>query len=127
MLKFSNLCPVSRLMVNLNYLNEIGGGDREFVKDMLVLFNQTTAKEVVGFDQLLKDGNFIAIGSLAHKIKAPVQMICQSDLPEHVRTQEKLGKESIQLERIPDLIVTIKNEMELLSIEIEKTLLSLNK
>ena len=113
-------------MVNLEYLNEIGGGDREFVKDMLALFNQTTAKEVAGFDQLLKDGDYAAIGSLAHKIKAPVQMVCQSELPEHVRSLERLGKEAIQLELITQLIEIIKKEMELLSIEIEKTLLSLN-
>ncbi len=114
--------PTFTIMVNLNYLNEISGGDKQFIKDMLVMFNQTTAKEVVGFDQLLVEENYTAIGSLAHKIKAPVQMICQSTLPEHVRNLEKLGKEASQIDQIPVLIQLIKSEMELLVIEIEKTL-----
>lgn len=113
-------------MVNLNYINEIAGGDTQFVKDMLVMFNQTTAKEVVGFDQLLSDANYSAIGSLANKIKAPVQMICTTELAEHVRTLELSAKEESNVEKIPVLIETIKNEMGELVLEIEKILLTFN-
>ncbi len=114
--------PTFKIMVNLSYLNEISGGDKQFIKDMLLMFNQTTATEVVGFDQLLLDENYTAIGSLAHKIKAPVQMICQSDLPEHVRSLEKMGKEASQIDQIPGLIQQVQSEMKVLVEAIEKTL-----
>jgi HPt (histidine-containing phosphotransfer) domain-containing protein len=114
--------PTFKIMVNLNYLKEISGGDQQFIKDMLLMFNQTTAKEVRGFNQLLLEENYAAIGSLAHKIKAPVQMICHSDLTEQVKQLEKLGKEARQLDQIPSLIQLIQSQMELLAVEIDKTL-----
>jgi HPt (histidine-containing phosphotransfer) domain-containing protein len=94
--------------IDLTYLNEISGGDSSFIKEMLDLFINTTAIEVNEFDQLLAAGNYEGIGQLAHKMKAPIQMIGASELFDKVKIIESSGKNGTNLENIPNLINDVK-------------------
>ncbi|MES2655966.1 MAG: Hpt domain-containing protein [Bacteroidota bacterium] len=111
--------------IDLTYLNEISGGDNAFIREMLDLFLNTTAIEVNDFDPLLANQNYDGIGQLAHKMKAPIQMLGASDLFEKVRALEAIGKNKTNLESVPNLINEIKVSIDNLKIEIGQLLLTM--
>lgn len=96
------------MQLNLNYLSEISGGDKNFIREMLELYVQSTAPEADNFQALLSNANYEAIGHLAHKIKAPVQMLGADELFQQLRALEKCGKEGSNLEEIPGLIARVQ-------------------
>lgn len=108
--------------IDLTYLNEISGGDKTFIKEMLELFINTTAIEVNEFDNLLAAGKVEAIGLLAHKMKAPIQMIGALELFEKVKTIENCGKTGSNLENIPNMVNEVKIQVIALSNEIKTKL-----
>lgn len=109
-------------ILDLSYLNEISGGDTDFVKEMLELFLNTTTKEISQFDQLVAESNWVAVGNLAHKLKAPIQMLGATELFGLVRNLEFLGKENIDTDKIADTIVKIKKLVTILANEITEKL-----
>ncbi len=108
--------------IDLTYLNEISGGDSAFIREMLDLFVNSTAIEVTDFDKLLTEKDYEGIGKLAHKMKAPIQMLGANTLFEKVRTVENQGKNKLNIETIPTLINEIKLLIEELKVEIGKLL-----
>lgn len=111
--------------LDLTYLNEISGGDKNFIREMLDLFVVTTAAEADQYDALLANGEYERIGSLAHKMKAPVQMLGANELFETIRSLEVSGKERSNLDQIPVLIERVKSEVNLLKNEIVEVLKTL--
>jgi HPt (histidine-containing phosphotransfer) domain-containing protein len=99
-------------IIDLSYLNEISGGDQGFIKEMLELFVNSTATEAEQFDALLANNNYEGIGHLAHKMKAPIQMLGANNLFLLIRDLEKFGKEMSNLEKIPTMIVEVKNQIQ---------------
>lgn len=95
-------------IINLDYLKEISGGDQGFIKEMLDLFVNSTATEADQFDALLESGNYTAIGHLAHKMKAPIQMLGANNLFLLIRDLEKFGKEQSNLDKLPGMIAEVK-------------------
>ncbi|MEI6881380.1 MAG: Hpt domain-containing protein [Bacteroidota bacterium] len=111
--------------IDLTYLNEISGGDKKFIREMLDLFLVTTASEADQYDALLANSEYERIGSLAHKMKAPVQMLGANELFETIRDLEVSGKEKSNLDQIPSLIEKVKSEVNLLKHEIVEALKTL--
>ncbi len=111
--------------LDLTYLTEISGGDKNFIHEMLDLFVVTTASEADQYDALLANGDYERIGGLAHKMKAPVQMLGANELFETIRNLEVFGKERSNLDQIPNLIEKVKSEVNLLKIEIVEVLKTL--
>lgn len=78
--------------IDLSYLQEISGGDSSFIKEMLELYVNTTAQEALQFTELFNNGDINGIGHLAHKMKAPIQMLGANELFNTIRTLEQIGK-----------------------------------
>ncbi len=112
-------------IIDLSYLNEISGGDSNFIKEMLELYVNTTATEARQYYDLLNAHNYDAIGHLAHKMKAPIQMLGANDLYNLVRSLEKYGKEGSNLDQIPAIIDEIQKQVEISIIEIKELLTTL--
>ncbi len=111
--------------LDLTYLNEISGGDKNFIREMLDLFVTTTATEVDQFDALMANSDYEKIGGLAHKMKAPIQMLGANELFEVIRNIEIFGKERSNLDQIPSMIGRVKSEINILKDEIIDVLKSL--
>lgn len=112
-------------VLDLTYLSEISGGDNGFVKEMLELFNNTTAIEAQQFNELLSQQNWDGIGQLAHKLKAPIQMLGASELFNIVKNLELFGKEKVNLNEVPQMIQRVNELISSLSIEITEALKTL--
>lgn len=112
-------------ILDLNYLNEISAGDPAFIKEMLQLFIDTTALEVNDFDALVETQQWDNIGKLAHKIKAPIQMLGGNDLYNLVKIIEVYGKDQTNTNEIPNLVASLKEKIQQLTNEIAQTLTAL--
>lgn len=91
-------------IINLSYLKEISGGDSNFIKEMLELYISTTATEAVLFRELYEKKDISGIGHLAHKMKAPIQMLGATNLYNTIKTIEESCKAGINLEKLPENI-----------------------
>lgn len=111
--------------IDLTYLKEISGGDDSFIREMLDLFLNTTAIEVNEFDHHLAVGDYEAIGQLAHKMKAPIQMLGGTELFDKLKAIEKSGKNGVSIEMIPNMINEVKVKIAKLAIEINELLASM--
>jgi HPt (histidine-containing phosphotransfer) domain-containing protein len=111
--------------LDLTYLTEISGGDKNFIREMLELFVVTTGSEAEQYDALLANSEYERLGSLAHKMKAPIQMLGANELFETIRKLETYGKERSNLDQIPVLIEKVKSEILLLKEEIVERLKTL--
>jgi HPt (histidine-containing phosphotransfer) domain-containing protein len=90
--------------IDLSYLQEISGGDSSFIKEMLELYVNTTAQEASLFPILLSNGDINGIGNLAHKMKAPIQMLGANELFNVIRNLEQIGKNGQHSEEIAPLV-----------------------
>ncbi len=112
-------------IIDLSYLNEISGGDSSFIKEMLELYVSTTAQEARLYYDLLSQQNYEGIGHLAHKMKAPIQMLGANELFNLIRSLEKFGKEGSNIEQMPAIIGEVQKQVELSIQEINEILTTL--
>lgn len=94
--------------IDLSYLQEISGGDASFIKEMLELYVNTTAQEATLYNNLLQNQDYEGISHLAHKMKAPIQMLGANELFNLVKTVENNSKNGLELNHLPDQISRIQ-------------------
>jgi len=111
--------------IDLTYLQEISGGDTSFIKEMLELYINTTAQEVALYKNLLQNQDYEGINHLAHKMKAPIQMLGANELFNLVRTVENNSKKGIELNFLPEQISRIEQLVTESIDEIQKILQTL--
>ncbi|GAB1448686.1 MAG: Hpt domain-containing protein [Bacteroidetes bacterium] len=109
-------------IIDLSYLNEISGGDQGFIREMLELFVNSTATEAPLFKELLDKGDYAGIGHLAHKMKAPIQMLGANNLFLLIRDLELFGKEASHTDKIPGMVEEVNNQVNLACEEINQIL-----
>lgn len=112
-------------IIDLSYLNEISGGDSNFIKEMLELYVNTTAVEAQLYHELLNQKNYEGISHLAHKMKAPIQMLGANELFNLIRSLEKYGKEGNNIDQMPGIISEVQKQVDLSIEEIKELLLTL--
>jgi len=75
-------------------LEEISGGDKEFMDKMIELFQTNIPKEIEQIEGALKSGDYNVVKTVAHKMKPSVNYICINQLFEEVRILEAWEEEN---------------------------------
>ncbi len=88
-------------LVTFDYLNEISGGDTEFQKEIVQTFLEEMVNEIGLLQEATATADWAAVGSLAHKIKAPISMLCTTPLKNRVLFIEKSAKAGEHLDTLP--------------------------
>jgi len=104
--------------IDLSYLESIASGDKEFIKEMLELFYKSTYPEIENIEDLSNNKDWDKIVLIAHRIKAPLQILGQTDTYDMIINLEKNAKQRINLEQIDGLIKLIKKNMSEINSEI---------
>jgi HPt (histidine-containing phosphotransfer) domain-containing protein len=78
---------------DLAYLETISGGDKSFITSVLNLFLTNTYPELADLKELADTQQWKEMGSIAHKMKAPVQMLGVQSISDLIMELEKMGKE----------------------------------
>jgi len=94
--------------INLDYLNEMSDGSKDLVRDLINMFIKQVPVFSEQLDVCYKNGDYISLGKLAHKIKSSVAMMGIMELTSDMKTLEMIAKEGIDVEKYPVYISKFK-------------------
>lgn len=94
--------------VSLDQINELTDGSPELIHDLISMFLKQVPVFAEQLDTLYKNGEYIALGKLAHKIKGSVSILGISELASYMKELENLACENSQAEKYPELILKYK-------------------
>ena len=111
--------------IDLSYLDSIAGGDKDFIKEILELFTKSTLPEIQVLEDLSSISDWDKIVIVAHKIKAPVQILGQTETYNLIVALEENAKHKVHLDQIAGLIANIKTQVYEINAEAVKMASSL--
>jgi HPt (histidine-containing phosphotransfer) domain-containing protein len=109
-------------IIDLTYLKAIAGDDEVFINEMLNMFLTTTPPELINIEQFYQAGDYHMMGSAAHKIKAPIQMLGDETTTNLLIEIEHIAKSGQNREKLPDVIGQVKNRLTALLSEVQNLL-----
>lgn len=109
------------MLLNFDYLNEITGGDKDILKQILMAYIEYMPADVAELKRLLAGDDNQAIGMQAHKVKSSARMIglaCTAQLQEI----ETAAKTNTNVEIIPSKLEMAIEELYLAMDEIKQVI-----
>ncbi|MFY0698358.1 MAG: Hpt domain-containing protein [Balneola sp.] len=94
--------------LDLSYLEEVTGGSSEMIVEMLQLFVNDTPDQLSNIEQNVKEGDWDAVRAEAHKLKPTFQYVGMDDTHMLVAELETKARNREQIERMPELVDSIK-------------------
>jgi HPt (histidine-containing phosphotransfer) domain-containing protein len=108
--------------IDLTYLETISGGDQSFIHELLNMLLNSTFTEVAILTQHAKNEEWSLLGSTAHKIKAPVQMLGVKEVSTLIEEIEQQGKNQKDTASIPAKVELLERYMADLQQQVEELL-----
>jgi len=96
-------------MLNWNYLNEITGGDSEFIAELLGDFLNITPELIAQIERAIEQGDAHALAHAAHTLKGSARSIGAESFAEYALALEQMGK-SAQLQNAPDALQLLSEQ-----------------
>ncbi|MBC7916159.1 MAG: Hpt domain-containing protein [Pyrinomonadaceae bacterium] len=115
----------NNLQIDLTYLNEIAGGDAEFMIDMIDIFIEQTPVYTEQLIAAIAEKDWKTVGDLAHKIKPTLSFMGVNHAKEKMAEIENNARAETNLENIATDFASIKTLCENLYIGLEKVKLDL--
>jgi HPt (histidine-containing phosphotransfer) domain-containing protein len=98
-------------MLNFDYLNEVTGGDREFIAELLSDFLSLVPGLLAQMEQAVQAGDAAALQHAAHTLKGSARSIGAESFATSALTLEQMGR-SAQLEKAPDALQQLLQQWE---------------
>jgi HPt (histidine-containing phosphotransfer) domain-containing protein len=98
------------MKIDLSYLREMSGGNKELVVEMISIFNSQVVEFGESMDQLLSSGQFESLGKLAHKAKSSVSILGLEDLAQQLKNLENSAREGKNIETYAAIVTAFKQE-----------------
>ncbi len=92
--------------LDLSYLNEISGGDEDFIKEMIETFLEETPKDLNDIEAHLSTQNWAELGKTAHKMKSSIKMFGFESLKNKALFIEQSGKKGENIDVLPAEVST---------------------
>ncbi len=105
------------MYTNLDYLNELSGGDEAFIKDIVGTFVEEMPDNLSRIKTALANGDYATIRTVAHKIKPSMTFFGIAELENEIIELEQNALYQTNLERIPNQVEKL---VRILSIAIEE-------
>lgn len=97
---------------NLDKLNELSGGDKEFNQTIITTFLQETPEDFKGLESAIAAQDFSAIYQYAHKIKPNADLLGIDQLKDQMLTIESHARGDMDIERIKGLSSSAAEELQ---------------
>ena len=95
------------LLYDLSYLNEVGQGDQDIIRKILVLFLQQTPALLAELHDARTGNDYAAIKTHAHKMKSSINTLGIGSLKEVIRELETMAMEQGDWHKIDALIAEL--------------------
>lgn len=101
-----------KMKVDLTYLKEMSGSNRELILEMIDIFNGQVVEFANDMDKLLVAKEYEKLGKLAHKAKASIAIMGLDDLSKNLKKLELMAKSGENIEEYSGLIQMFKTETQ---------------
>jgi HPt (histidine-containing phosphotransfer) domain-containing protein len=110
MLNFIAKSKHELMKIDLSYLREMSGGNKELILDMISIFNSQVVEIADEMDQLLKNKEYVALGKLAHKAKSSVAIMGLNDLAAELKNLENSAVNEKNINTYPVIVSKFRAE-----------------
>ena len=86
---------MSDKVYDLDQLEELGGGDTDFISMMVMTFLEHTPGQLEELKKAHSTGDLATMGAISHKIKPNIDMFGISAIYQDIRDLEQMGKNGI--------------------------------
>jgi CheY-like chemotaxis protein len=109
-------------LYDLTIVQSVSGGDKAFIRKMILLFIETVPQNLLELNTALKTQNWEQVGKLAHKLKSTVDSMGIKSIHADIRSVEANAKQQKDLAeiapKVEKIISTIDSCIEQLMAEI---------
>ena len=100
------------MIVDLSYLREMSGGNKELILEMMSIFTSQVEEFSKELDKLLNEGQYEVLGKLAHKAKSSVSIMGLNDLAGRLKDLENSAAERKNIESYGSIVDNFKQTTE---------------
>ncbi len=99
----------SEKLYDLGMVISVSGGNRDFIKKMVLLFMETVPPNVAELKKSTESENWDQVVKIAHKLKSTIDSMGIKSISPNIRTIESDAKQKINLTEIPSLVNKIES------------------
>ncbi|GCD78211.1 MAG: Hpt domain-containing protein [Thermaurantimonas sp.] len=96
-------------LFSLRQLEELSGGMSEFVDSMIETFLEHTPTQLNDLVKAFKEGRWVDMGNLAHKIKPSIDLFEIPGIQQTIRDVEKIGKSGAPTPDLESKVMEVQN------------------
>ena len=104
-------------IVNLTYLEDMSGGNKEIMKEMINIFISQVSEFAEEMKDLNNNKKYFKLGNLAHKAKSSISIMGMESLAKELKEFELQAKEEKGIDKYEEFIIHFK---QLCDLAIEK-------
>lgn len=94
----------SKKMFDLTNLNEMLGGDKKAIYQMVKIFLQATPESLNELNKCYQKNDLNGVSKLAHKLKSSIDIFSINDLKLDIRRLETNTRDNINNDEVPGLV-----------------------
>lgn len=117
----------SKRLFDLTNLNEMLGGDKKAILQMVKIFLQATPESLSELNKCFKKDDMQGVSKLAHKLKSSVDIFSVQDIKQDIRRLENITRDNINLDEVPELVDKINSILNAAIAQVEEEKDNLNK
>lgn len=106
-------------MYNLEKIEELSGGDNDFILSVVVLFIEEVPQDMGGIEKAIADKDFVKVYQHAHKIKPNVDLMGLDVAFQKILEIEQSAKKEL-FDEVVEKYAVIKSEIDAAVIALKK-------
>ncbi|MCD4769741.1 MAG: Hpt domain-containing protein [Bacteroidales bacterium] len=106
-------------IINVSYLEEVCGGSREIVSEMIGIFKDQVTEFYNEMSKLLEEKEYYDLGLLAHKAKSSIAIMGMEDLAMKLKDLEQKAKTGEDTDSYPGYIYDFKAQTKIAISELD--------
>jgi len=116
----------SKRLFDLTNLNEMLGGDKKAILQMVKIFLQATPESLNELNRCFQKNDMQGVSKLAHKLKSSVDIFAINDIKQDIRRLENITRDNVNMDEVPELVEKINKVLSetIKQVEIEKETLN---
>ena len=99
-------------MIDLNRLEELLHGNKELIEKFIHIFKAQTPVQLSALDKSVHEEDWSQVSITAHAIKSQCKYMGLDKIADHAYKIELLSENQEQLNLIPGLVVSLRNQIE---------------
>lgn len=117
----------SKRLFDLTNLNEMLGGDKKAILQMVKIFLQATPESLSELNKCYQKDDLQGVSKLAHKLKSSVDIFSIQDIKQDIRRLENITRENVSLDEVPELVEKLNTVLNAAIAQVEEEKDMLNK